>query len=138
MSKFIKSSIVIVALLAFANVGKAEDHKHGDHNMMMHHMHVLLNEAAGLAAKGSNLVMIGQMGMAGEIDQLTIDKGHALINEAQAMVNEVMKGHSMEEMHKDGINGTNELMAYTHKLGDSVQTYINLVKGMETASAHQH
>ena len=102
----------------------------------MHHMHMMLNHAVEIAAKGSNLVMVGQMGMAEGIDALSIEEGNALIANARSMVEKVMKSKSMESMHMKGITGTNDMMMHTHHMGDAALKYIELVESMKAPMKH--
>ena len=84
----------------------AEDKGHGDHAMTMHHMHLMLNHAVETAAKGSNLIMIGEMGMAKGIDEVSIAEGKAMIANARSVIEKMMKGKTMEHMHMNGVTGT--------------------------------
>ena len=115
----------------------AEDKGHGDHAMTMHHMHLMLNHAVETAAKGSNLIMIGEMGMAKGIDEVSIAEGKAMIANARSVIEKMMKGKTMEHMHMNGVTGTNEVMHHTHELGAAALKYIDLLDGMKTA-AHKH
>ena len=138
MLKLAKTATVVLGIFAFSGSAIADEKHHEGHDMVMHHMHMMLNEAAGMAARGSNLIMLGQMGMAGKIDELSIEKGKELVAEAKSVMDEVMKGDVMKNMHHDGVTGTNAMMAYTHKLGDTINTYIELVESMEAVESHQH
>ena len=115
----------------------AEDKGHGDHAMTMHHMHLILNHAVETAAKGSNLIMIGEMGMAKGIDEVSIAEGKAMIANARSVIEKMMKGKTMEHMHMEGVTGTNAVMLHTHELGDAALKYIDLLDGMSTAG-HKH
>ena len=141
MHKILKSaSVFVFVCLLSAGHGThafAGDNDHSNHNMTMHHMHMMLNHAVELSAKGSNLIMMGEMGMAKGVDSLSVEKGKALIAEAKAIIAEVMKGKTMEHMHMDGVTGTNDMMLFTHNLGDAAQKYVELVEKMNT-SMHHH
>ena len=126
-----------MAVIWGASSAVAEDKGHGDHAMTMHHMHIMLNHAIETAAKGSNLIMIGEMGMAKGIDEVSIAEGKAMIANARSIVEKMMKGKNMEHMHMEGVTGTNEMMQRTHDLGDAVLKYISLLDGMKHAG-HKH
>lgn len=137
----LKISTIIAVTCFFAGNSLASDDTahsgHESHAMTMHHMHIMLNHAVEMAAKGSNLVMIGQMGMAGEIDAISIEEGKGMIEEAKMMIDKVMKGDTMKNMHLDGITGTNDVMAHTHQMGDAALKYIELLESM-SSSKHNH
>ena len=115
----------------------ADDKNHSDHGMTMHHMHIILNQAVEAAAKGSNMIMIGQMGMAKGIDEISIAEGKAMIANARSLVERVMKGKSMENMHMSGVTGTNHMMHHTHELGAAALKYFDLLDGMSQSMDHQ-
>lgn len=98
--------------------------------MEMHHMHLLINHAVNMAAEGANLVMLGQMGMAKGIDKDSVEHGKMMLSDAGKLLNEVMKGKAMTEMHEKGVKMNNEMMAYTHKLGAAANTLIDLLSNM--------
>ncbi len=101
--------------------------------MTMHHMHIMINHALEMAAQGSNMVMLGQMGMAGEIDKYTIEHGKMMLSDAKAMINEVMGGKAMTDMHQKGVTGGNAMMAETHKIGDAAKKVVDLLDTMASA-----
>jgi len=131
------SIMTVVICLAAGNAYASDENDHSGHGMTMHHMHMMLNHAVEMAAKGSNLVMLGQMGMAGDIDTISIEEGKGMISEAKEMVARIMKGDTMKNMHLDGVTGTNDMMAHTHHMGDAAMKYIELLEGMGT-SMHHH
>ena len=130
--------LVLIAsfFLTFSSASAADD-DHSGHGMTMHHMHIMLNHAVETAAKGSNLVMIGQMGMAKGIDELSIAEGKAMIANARDMIEKVMKGDTMKGMHMDGVTGTNDMMQHTHDMGDAALKYIEMLESMNS-SMHHH
>jgi hypothetical protein len=105
--------------------------------MAMHHMHIMINHALEMAAQGSNMVMLGQMGMAGNIDKYSIDHGKMMLSDAKSMINEVMGGKAMMEMHQKGVTGGNATMAETHKIGDAAKKVIDLLDEMTSAGHMQ-
>jgi len=87
------------------------------HMMEMHHMHVLINHAMGMALEGSNLAMVGQMKMAGDLDAPTVKHGKMMISDARAMIGQVMDSQAMKGMHGKGMTPDKDpMMESTHKL----------------------
>jgi hypothetical protein len=101
--------------------------------MTMHHMHIMINHALEMAAQGSNMVMLGQMGMSKDVDKYTIEHGKMMLADARAMLTEVMEGKAMTGMHEKGITGGNAMMAETHKIGDAAKQVVDLLDKMATA-----
>lgn len=126
----LKISTLIATVLLTAPTSFAKDMDHSGHSMTMHHIHIMLNHALEMAANGSNLVMTGKMGMAGEIDDISISHGEAMIANSKGIIEKVMKGKMMENMHMNGINGTNDMMQHTHDIAEAALNYIKLVEGM--------
>jgi uncharacterized protein (DUF779 family) len=57
--------------------------------------------------------------------------GKIIIEDAKALMKEVMTGKAMMEMHKNGGSpDVSSEMAYTHRLGAAAMTYIDLVERM--------
>lgn len=130
----------ILAALAFSasSLGYAAGHG-SNHDMTMHHMHVMINHAVEMAAEGSNLIMLGQMGMAGGIDELSISHGHSMIKHAQSLIVEVVEGKPMESLHKEGVTGeASAEMVYTHELANSASSYIELLSRMSQVPGHKN
>jgi len=104
-----------------------------DDMMEMHHMHTMINHALEMAAQGSNMVMLGQMGMSKDIDKYSIDHGKMMLADAKSMLDEVMGGKAMMDMHQKGVTGGNAMMADTHKIGDAAKKVIELLDKMASA-----
>jgi hypothetical protein len=103
--------------------------------MTMHHMHIMMNHALDMAAEGSNMVMLGQMGMAKDVDKYSVEHGKMMLSDARSMLNEVMEGKAMQEMHQKGVKGDNAMMAETHKIGDAAKKVIDLLDKMTSAGS---
>jgi hypothetical protein len=101
--------------------------------MAMHHMHVMINHALEMAAQGSNMVMLGQMGMSKDVDKYSIEHGKMMLSDARAVLTEVMTGKAMTGMHEKGVAGGNAMMADTHKIGDAAKKVIDLLDKMASA-----
>ena len=99
--------------------------------MTMHHQHIMLNHALKMAVEGSNMVMLGKMGMAGEVDKISIEHGQMMLKNAKRLFNEIMSGAGMMEMHKKGTAPEkDEEMKYTHKLAEAQLQVITLLEEM--------
>jgi hypothetical protein len=99
--------------------------------MAMHHQHIMLNHALGMAAEGANLVMLGQMGMAGDVDDFSIEHGKMMLKDAQSMVSEIMEDKAMKEMHERGISPEKDpMMKETHKLAEVSLKIIDMLSKM--------
>lgn len=104
--------------------------------MIMHHMHISLNYALHMASEGSNLVMLGQMDMAGEVDTFSIDHGKVMIENARKLYSEIMGGRPMQEMHAKGYSPKSwPMMNVTHELAESILKLIDLLGQMPPPSA---
>ena len=103
--------------------------------MTMHHMHIMINHVVEMAAQGANMVMLGQMGMAGDIDKYSVEHGKMMLSEAKTMLNDIMVGKAMMDMHQKGVTKGNEMMADTHKIGDAAKTVIDLLDKMASAGS---
>jgi hypothetical protein len=103
--------------------------------MTKHCMHVMINHALVMVAQGANLVMLGQMGMTGEIDKYSIDHWKMMLAGARALLNEVMEGQALNDMHQKGVDTGNAMMVDTHKLSDAVKKIIDLPDQMSPAGA---
>ncbi|WP_040662395.1 hypothetical protein [Nitrococcus mobilis] len=132
MKHKVGSILAALVFAACASAYAAEDHSGQD--MTMHHMHMMINHAVEMAAEGSNLIMLGQMGMTGEVDKLSISHGEMMIKNAQSLMEKVVKGKPMQSLHKEGATPkTSEEMADTHDLAKSAKSYIDMLSRMSQA-----
>lgn len=101
------------------------------HGMAMHHQHTMLNHALGMTLAGSNMIMLGQMGMAKGIDEVSVEHGKMMMKNGSDLWNEMMSGDTMMKMHKEGKSPKDDPgMAETHKLAEAEMKVINLLKEM--------
>jgi len=99
--------------------------------MKMHHMHIALNHALEMAAEGANLVMLGEMKMAGGVDRHSIDHGKKMIADGRKLWKNVMSGSAMSELHAAGTTPEGSpVMAATHKLADDEKKEFDLLERM--------
>jgi hypothetical protein len=100
--------------------------------MTMHHMHMMINHALKMAAEGSTLVMLGQMGMAGAVDEFSVEHGRTMMNSARALLAEVMEGKAMRDMMGPGGMTVEKggMMRYTHKLAEKATDIMDMLEKM--------
>jgi hypothetical protein len=102
---------------------------HEGHGMTMHHQHQTMNHALGMILQGSNLVMLGQMGMVSEIDSFTVDHGNMMMNNGSDLWKKMMSGDVMMKMHAAGTTPEDDpSMGYTHKFAEAQLKVITLLK----------
>ncbi len=110
---------------------KKMEHKGGGHGMMMHHQHMMLNHALSMNLEGTNLVMLGSMGMAEGVDAVSIEHGKMMVKHGRTMWNDMMSGDAMMKMHSDGAAPDKDpMMKYTHKLGEAQLKVMDLLAEM--------
>jgi hypothetical protein len=129
---FMKCAVlaVSISLLTAGPVAAGFAGKQG-HGMAMHHQHLMLNHALGMTLEGSNLIMLGEMGMAGGIDKVSVDHGKMMMKNGKDLWNELMSGEPMMEMHGKGTTPEKDsAMAYTHKLAEAQLKVMKLIKMM--------
>ena len=99
--------------------------------MTMHHQHIMINHALGMAAEGSSMVMLGQMGMAGNIDTFSVEHGRMMMNDARLLLSEAMEGKEMRDMHKRGVSPEKDpMMKETHALAETAMKIMDLLSKM--------
>ncbi|MGH8614686.1 MAG: hypothetical protein ACREYF_22330, partial [Gammaproteobacteria bacterium] len=93
--------------------------------MTVHHMHMALNHALAMAAEGSDLIMLGEMGMAPKVDTASVEHGKAMLADARQLWDEVMKGKAMQ-----GMMGaeSSKGMTQTHELAEAGKKVIDLLE----------
>jgi hypothetical protein len=140
MLKFVVIVVSLSVLLSGpASAGMAMKHGTGGHGMSMHHQHLTINHALGMALEGSNLVMLGQMGMAKGVDKVSVDHGKMMIKNGRALWNEVMSGKTMMGMHSGGTSpADNPMMKFTHEFASAQLKVIDILKEMSSATHEGH
>jgi hypothetical protein len=103
----------------------AEAEMSGSEAMKLHHMHILLSHSGQMAAEGTNLIMLGRMGMAGTVDAQAVSHGEHMMAEAGEVWTKVMEGDTMQSLHSGG--ASSEAMTHTHELGDAIMRVIDLL-----------
>ncbi len=112
-------------------LSKMSSASHEGHGMTMHHQHIMLNHALSMALEGSNMMMLGQMGMASGVDEMTVHHGEMMMKDAKALWDEIMSGDTMKKMHAEGKSPKDDpAMAYTHELAEAQLKVMDLLSKM--------
>lgn len=98
--------------------------------MTMHHAHLIIIHALGMAAQGSNMVMLGQMGMYTPADKFSVGEGEMTMTGARWLLKENFEGKAMKELLDKGVKMDKTMMAETHKLSDAAVKVIDLLEKM--------
>ena len=99
--------------------------------MAAHHQHIMLNHALKMALEGSNSVMLGDMGMAKGVDEISVDHGRMMLKNARALFNDIMSGKNMMNMHMGGTTPESDtMMKYTHQLAEAQLQVLTLLDDM--------
>ncbi|MDN5869485.1 MAG: hypothetical protein L0H73_02000 [Nitrococcus sp.] len=126
-----KIGSTLAALVFAASTSAYAAENHSDRDMAMHHMHMMINHAVEMAAAGSDLIMLGQMGMTEDVDRLSINHGKMMIQNARSLMEKIMEGKAMKSLHKEGVTPTaSDEMGYTHQLFESASSYIDTLSRM--------
>ena len=126
----VASLMLLMPVFMAANSGLAMDMEAG-HDMSSHHQHIMLNHALGMTLEGYNLVMLGDMGMAKGVDEISVDHGAMMIKNGKDMWAEIMSGKAMTGMHHAGKDPMKDpAMKYTHKLAEKQLMVIDLLGKM--------
>jgi hypothetical protein len=119
-----ESILVYIDIVQKMNMGSM-----GKDMMDMHHIHLMINHALDMAAEGANLVMLGDMKMAGDLDKYTVNHGRMMLKEAKATLAGVSDSKAMMGMHKAGKGPSDDpMMAETHKL---IETALKIIGYLE-------
>lgn len=103
--------------------------------MTMHHMHIMINHGLEMAAQGSDLIMLGQMGMSKDIDKFSVEHGKAMLADGRSTVTAVISGKEMKELHAKGVGADNPVMKDTHTIGNAAMKVIDLLDKMSSAES---
>jgi len=100
--------------------------------MTLHHMHMLVNHALLMAAEGSRLIMLGQMGMSKRLDAVAVKHGRKMIADARNLWHEAMEGKAMKDLHRKKTDPS-ALMEATHRYADAAKRLIDLFVKISSA-----
>jgi hypothetical protein len=128
-----KMLFAVGMLIIFSTSGSvfAGGMKHEGHGMTMHHQHLMLNHALGMVLEGSNMFMLGQMGMAKGVDETSVDHGKMMMKNGRSLYNDIMTGDAMTKMHGAGTSPKDDAgMSYTHEVAGAQLKVMDLLKKM--------
>ena len=102
-----------------------------EHIRALHHMHMGLNHALGSAVQGSNLILLGEMGMEPTEDIEDIKDGKLMIANARTLWTYLLEGPPMKQLMqivliKEERTEETEVMARTHSIGKAGEKILNL------------
>ncbi|MEM5787211.1 MAG: hypothetical protein AAGU11_07825 [Syntrophobacteraceae bacterium] len=95
----------------------------------LHQFHLLFAQALQMATVGANLMMVGQMGMSGDIVSDSVEHGKMMLADARSMIIEVMGSKAMAGMHGREAGKSPE-MGLSHKLAGAVVEVLDLLDEM--------
>ncbi len=124
--KTLAATLIFVIVIFFSqNVQAEKPPEKGLHDMhaMMHEMDNGLCEAL----QGSNMQMLGQMGMSEKLDKDLMVRGTKKINEGKAMIQDVLEGEAMKTLYKEG-GFDKKVMDDLHKLGEKMLQVIGQIE----------
>ena len=99
--------------------------------MGTHHQHIMLDHALKMALEGANSVMLGDMGMAKGVDEISVEHGRMMLKNARALFNDIMSGKNMMNMHMGGMTPESDaMMKYTHQLAEAQLQVLTLLDDM--------
>jgi hypothetical protein len=90
-----------------------------------------------MSLQGANLAMLGQMNIASGIDELTVDHGKMMMNNARNLWSEALTGETMMSMHHAGKSPQDDpSMKYTHELAEAQVAVMDLMDQHADMKAH--
>lgn len=123
-----KGMLTYVELLGNMHAARALE---PEHIRALHHMHMGLNHALGAAVQGSNLILLGRMGMQPSEDMTNVQDGQRMIADARTLWTYLLEGPPMQQLMQVVLikerTEEDEVMARTHKLGSAGEEILNLL-----------
>jgi len=99
--------------------------------MILHHMHMLVNHSLLMAAEGSRLIMLGQMDMSRRLDAVAVKHGRKMIADSRNLWHETIEGKAMKDLHRKKTDPS-ALMEATHRHADAAKRLIDLFVKMSS------
>ena len=110
-------------------------HAHGDRTAMeLSHMNTIMNHGLWMVTEGFDMVMLTALKMAPSVDQTIAEHGRQMIQSGKEVIEHVMSGPQMKELHKTG-HAEDLLMQYTHELGEAVIKVTSMLEKMSAEGA---
>jgi hypothetical protein len=108
----------------------------GQEAMTLHHIHLAMNHALVMAANGANLMMLGQMGMAPKVDDMSMQHGRKMLSDAQDMLGKIMQSESYKSIVSSELKGMgkpDERPGRTAELAAADKAVIDMLQKMPGA-----
>lgn len=127
--------VVSVAALLFSFAAQAETVKQkGLHDM--HMIMRLMDHGMCSALEGSDLQMLGEMGMSEKLNKDAIVHGSIMIKDGKAMIKEMLEGKAMQELYKEG-GFDKKIMDDLHDLGEKMIKVIEQIEKLHKSAIKQ-
>lgn len=122
-----ETMLAYMKLLEKLDIDRMSSHR----TITLQRMNIILNHALGMASEGANLIMIARMGMAGEVDRVSLEHGEWMIAHARELCRETIDGEAMKRLRDLGVTPeSSSMMALTRDLADAVSKIIGLLARM--------
>ncbi|UCH45002.1 MAG: hypothetical protein JSV11_12000 [Nitrospiraceae bacterium] len=95
----------------------------------MSHLQTLLNHALEMAAEGSNLAILGQMGKTGKVmDTYSIKLGNQMMINAKMLLSSTLQGKTMQDLHASGSPpASDQMMRNVHSFAEAALKVIDML-----------
>lgn len=123
-------SITLIILFVGFFAGSVYAEKKAD--SALHDMHMIMrfmNHGLSVALEGTDIQMLGQLGMSEKLDRNAIVHGTIMVNDGKGMIKEMLEGKAMRAIYKEG-SFDQKTMDDLHILGDKMLEVIEQVEKM--------
>ena len=127
MKTFSSTIIVFLVILFSSSVYAEKPAKSALHDM--HMIMRLMNHGLSVALEGTDIQMLGQLGMSEKLDRDAIVHGTIMVNDGKGMIREMLEGKAMRAIYKEG-SFDQKVMNDMHILGDKMLEVIEQVEKM--------
>ena len=129
------STLIVLLILVLSSpetVMAEQNPQTNETAMALHHLQAtFLNHGLGMAEKASDLILLGEMGMAPIEDNEDIQDGEKMIVNARTLWTYLLEGPPMQHLMQMVLVSTrteeSEVMARTHKLGKAGEEILNML-----------
>lgn len=117
---------LLVSFMAFSSLTSAQQtHPDLEEQLIIYHIHFMINNTIEMAAKGSNLIKLGRMEATEGIESNNIDKGRQRLKDAQQLIDEIIDGENMQTLQRRTFSPTHQTMFFaTQALANTAKEYI--------------
>jgi hypothetical protein len=109
--------LTVVDMLEKMKMGNIESPR----MVKLSNLHNMINHSIEMAAEGSNLSLLGQMGQSGKVmDDFSIEQGNKMMKNARSILLDITQGKTMKELHEKGITSEKDpAMKNLHNLAEA-------------------